>query len=72
MLLSLQGLGSYRARAKRTTDLKLIFVPLIFLLLRVWSAMLDIPVYFAANKNEDFRETEANAALVFIAVSASQ
>ena len=72
MLLSSQGLVTYRAQAKRTTDLKLIFVPLIFLLLRVWSAMIDIPVYFTPTKNEEFRETEANAALVFVGVSASQ
>ena len=36
-----------RAQARRSTDIKLIFVPLIFFLLRVWSAIIDIPIFYS-------------------------
>lgn len=36
-----------RAQERRSTDIKLIFVPLIFFLLRVWSAIIDIPIFYS-------------------------
>ena len=51
----------------RTVDLKLIFVPLIFLLLRIWSSIIDVPVFYL--HDEEFTKTPVNAALVLLAVS---
>ena len=54
----------------RTVDLKLIFVPLIFLLLRIWNAVIDVPVFYLSDEeSSEFTRTQANAALVFLAVS---
>ena len=50
--------------------MKLIFVPLLFLIQRVWSAILDIPAYYLYGQNSDnFKELWINAVLVFLAVS---
>ena len=67
-LYPLQQGPLYRNQTKRTTDLKLIFVPLIFFLLRVWSAAIDVPIYFlSTSKSEEFRMK--TVALVMISVS---
>ena len=69
-LYPLQQGPLYRNQTKRTTDLKLIFVPLIFFLLRVWSAAIDIPIYFlSTSKSEEFRMKKVALAIVMISVS---
>ena len=51
-------------------DLKLIFVPLIFLLLRVWSVITDVSAYYLADsKREEFSNTHAAAIILLLAVS---
>ena len=56
---------SLHSQAK-TKDLKLIFVPLIFILLRLWGAILVI-LYLASY--DKFRVTKYNAILVLLSVS---
>ena len=69
-LYPLQQGPLYRNQTKRTTDLKLIFVPLIFFLLRVWSAAIDVPIYFlSTSESEKFKMTAVAPAIVMIAVS---
>ena len=52
-------------------DLKLLLVPFIFLLLRVWSTALDIYVYYGTSIDDNGKrlKTQAAAALVLLAVS---
>ena len=57
------------ARAKMA-DLKLTFVPLIFLFLRMWGFILSIPHYYLPfSTKQRFRNTPYNAVLVLLAVS---
>ena len=60
-------ISHHRKKTRRPTDLKLIFVPLIFLLLRVWSAILNVPTYYFSPPKHPFG-TEVTATLVFISV----
>ncbi len=54
----------------KTPDLKLIFIPLIFLLLRIWGAIVDIPSYYMSEHvREDFRKRHVVAVLIFFGVS---
>ena len=64
-----QGLQLLRQRpqARRSTDIKLIFVPLIFFLLRVWSALIDIPTFYFSHERHPYGEG-ATHTLVAIAV----
>ena len=56
-------------RARRPADLKLVLVPLIFLLLRMWSAIIDtFTIYIRGNSKHPFGD-EGTYSLVFIAVS---
>ena len=60
---------SLRSKAK-TADLKLVFIPLIFLILRVWDISLSFPLlYLPYGTRLSFRATLANAVLVLFAVS---
>ena len=57
------------AKAKMA-DFKLTFVPLIFLILRIWGFALSIPHYYLpVSTKEAFRKTTYNAILVLLAVS---
>lgn len=66
LIVALQ-VSRYRKQARQPPDLKLIFVPLIFLLLRVWSSILNVPAYYYSPPKYPFG-TEATYALVFISV----
>jgi hypothetical protein len=51
-------------------DFKLTFVPLIFLVLRIWGFILSIPHYYLpVSTKHAFRKTACNAVLVLLAVS---
>lgn len=51
-------------------DIKLIFVPIMFLLLRMWSFVLDsVIVYTSDDVAEDFKNSRAAAALILLSVS---
>ncbi len=51
-------------------DVKLIFVPLIFLLLRVWSAIIDVVYLFLTDDEAKWLlHSEITAAFVLLAVS---
>lgn len=53
-----------------SADLKLIFVPLIFLLLRMWSGILDVVLFYQSEQTRlKFRGTIWNAVFVALAVS---
>lgn len=69
-LMKVNGRTALRMQTRaKTVDLKLIFVPLIFLLLRVWSAIIDVPQFNLSTADRDkFRETKANAAFVLLSV----
>ena len=57
------------AKAKMA-DFKLTFVPLIFLVLRMWGFILSIPHYYLPfSSKAAFRKTTYNAVLVLLAVS---
>ena len=57
------------AKAKMA-DFKLSFVPLIFLVLRMWGFALSIPHYYLTfSTKQTFRRTTYNAILVLLAVS---
>ena len=57
------------AKAKMA-DFKLTFVPLIFLLLRIWGLFLTIPhCYLSYSTKLSFRKTPYNAVFVFLMVS---
>lgn len=62
---------SYNLRLKaKNADLKLTFIPLVFVLLRMWGAALGvIYIYLPHHARHSFRETEVNAALVLFHVS---
>jgi hypothetical protein len=62
---------SYALRLKaKNTDLKLTFIPLVFVMLRMWGAVLGvIYIYLPSHTREKFRETEWNATLVLFHVS---
>lgn len=64
-----QGRISVELQSKaKSADLKLIFVPLLFLLCRMWGAILSIPLYYIPiSRRNDFLETQANAVLVIFA-----
>ena len=54
-------------------DLKLIFVPLIFLLLRIWSFIVDIPAFYLYEEAWlEFRRGWITAVLVLLSVSCTQ
>ncbi len=56
--------------AARTADLKLIFVPLIYMLLRVWSVAVDVAIYYLPpDKRMDYRSSDVSAVLLFLVVS---
>ncbi len=56
--------------AARTADLKLIFVPLIYMLLRVWSVAVDIAIYYLpAEQRMDYKSSDISIALLFLVVS---
>ena len=44
----------YRTQARRPTDMKLVLVPLIFLLLRMWSAIIDAYIYYYSHSKNPF------------------
>lgn len=55
---------------RRSTDLKLIFVPLIFFVLRIWSAIIDILHYSTLNKEGNLRNSNDGLhVLTLLAVS---
>lgn len=54
------------ALARRSTDIKLIFVPLIFVLLRMWSAIIDIPTFYDPSAKQLYGR--ATHTLVIVAV----
>ena len=57
------------AKAKMA-DFKLTFVPLIFLLLRMWTLFLAIPhCYLSLSDRKAFRRTSYNAVFVLLSVS---
>ena len=50
-------------------DIKLVFVPVLFLLLRVWNFVLDcLIVYTSEDTAKDFKESTAAAVLILMAV----
>jgi len=54
-------------------DLKLIFVPLIFLLLRIWSFIVDVPAFYLYEEAWlHFIRTWTTAILVLLSVSCTQ
>ena len=55
--------------AATKTDIKLLLVPISFLLLRIWSTVVDAFAFYT--DNESFRCSLANAVLVFFMVSHS-
>ena len=56
--------------AVKQADLKLVFIPLIFIMLRVWSVIVDPFIYFVDdNTREHFRMSPASAILVLLRVS---
>jgi len=53
-------------------DLKLLFVPILFLLLRIWTTVIDFTVYYNANGDRmEAIQTRTIAALVILSVSES-
>lgn len=69
MRVHTRSTSSIQTRAM-LADLKLVFVPLIFLLLRVWSVITDVSVYYLADsKREKFSRTNAAAIIGLLAVS---
>ena len=58
-----------RYRENHTVWQKLLLVPLIFILLRLYSAIIEIPVFYLHGEDEcHFRMSLASAALTFLAV----
>ena len=51
------------------TDVKLIFIPILFLLLRVWSFILDTIIVFNTETTEHFNESTTAAVFILMAVS---
>ena len=51
------------------TELKLVFVPICFLLIRVWGLILDIRTFYLSRSSEqNFEKTKADQAFLFLAV----
>ena len=69
----MNGHPSVRMQARAgSADLKLMFVPLIFLLLRLWNGILDIVLFYMSEGTRlQFRGTIWNAVFVALAVSVS-
>ena len=65
--------GMKKRQFRKSTDLKLVLVPLIFFLLRLWSAIIDIAHYARLNKNGDtsryLDDSGGFYALILLAVS---
>lgn len=61
---------SYKLRLKaKNVDLKLTFIPLLFVFLRMWGAILGVVyLYLPYNTMLDFRETKLNAVFVLFHV----
>lgn len=55
----------------RTVDKKFIFIPLIYMLLRIWSVGVDIAVFYLPDtKREVYKHMTVSAVFVFLVVSA--
>ena len=54
----------------KTQDVKLIFVPLVFMILRVWSIVVDVCVYYLPLETSvKFRHSYASAVFAILEVS---
>ena len=62
---------SNTALASSKTDIKLLFIPVIFLLLRVWTTFVDVIAFYTRNFDIHYRCNIANAVLLFMQVSTS-
>lgn len=52
------------------TDIKLLIIPLMFLLLRVWNFALDVAIFYTPESAaEHFEQSHAAAALIMMSVS---
>ena len=58
-----------RKHIGRYTDLKLVLVPLIFILLRMWSGIIDIVHYATLGEDSPRDDTGGFFVLVLLAVS---
>lgn len=62
--------ASYNLRLKtKNADMKLTFIPLIFIFLRVWGVILGIIYIYSPNTAKSFREKDINAVFVMLSVS---
>ncbi len=53
---------SFLQSLAKTVDRKLIFVPLIFMFLRVWSLVVDISIYYLPEDlSDNYRKSSASA-----------
>ena len=60
------SVGYNRARG----DLKLLFVPLIFFVLRIWTAIIDAGLHYTtSDQQKTFKCSQASAVLSVLAVS---
>ena len=53
-------------------DVKLLFVPLIFFVLRIWSAIVDAVIFYSSSESmiwERYRASTVAAAIIIISVS---
>lgn len=58
-------IGYSRARG----DLKLLFVPMIFFVLRIWTAVIDAGLHYTTrDQQKDFKCSQASAVLSVLAV----
>ena len=56
--------------AVKLADMKLVFIPLVFILLRVWSVIVDPFIYFVDDDTrENFRMSPVAAILFLLRVS---
>lgn len=56
--------------ACRSADLKLIFIPLIYILLRIWSVAVSIAIYYLPDEQRmDYQSSKVSIALLFLVVS---